>query len=223
MDILGNARGNITRQTNKKLRRERIMGVAQDMIANGGLEAFTLSGLAAETGVSRPTIHNLFGKKEDIVKELADELVRGLQSIMSKGALGDPIESATFYVLSLASLYKSKESFYRAAYVAGDKLGIYDDRESPTGLVQQSINISRLCVEAAHSAGCLLGNIQSSDLTMKLYDCHRVGRNDWVKGYIDLDEFCRQTLVGCLMVYAADATPELHKRLCEEIARLNSN
>ena len=50
MDILGNARGNITRQTNKKLRRERIMGVAQDMIANGGLEAFTLSGLAAETG-----------------------------------------------------------------------------------------------------------------------------------------------------------------------------
>ena len=223
MDTLGKSRGNIARQANKKIRRDRILGVAQDMIANGGLEAFTLRELAAETGVSTPTIHNLFGKKEDIAKELVDELLMGVQSIMNADSLGDPIESATFYVLGLASMYSVKENFYRAAYIAGDHVGIFDDRESPTGLVQQSINISRSCVEAAHSAGCLLGNIQSSDLTMKLYDCHRVGRNDWVKGYIDLDEFCRQTLVGCLMVYAADATPELHKRLCEEIARLNSN
>ena len=223
MDTLGKSRGNIARQANKKIRRDRILGVAQDMIANGGLEAFTLRELAAETGVSTPTIHNLFGKKEDIAKELVDELLMGMQSIMNAESLGDPIESATFYVLGLASMYSVKENFYRAAYIAGDHVGIFDDRESPTGLVQQSINISRSCVEAAHSAGFLLGNIESSYLTTKLYDCHRTGREDWVKGHINLDEFCKQTLVGCLMVYAADATPELHKRLCEEIARLSRN
>ena len=60
------ARGNVTRQANKKLRRQRILDIAKTLIASQGFEAFTLSQLAREAGVSTPTIHNLFGKKDDI-------------------------------------------------------------------------------------------------------------------------------------------------------------
>jgi len=70
MDTLGKARGNIARQANKKLRRDRILGVAQDMIANGGLDAFTLRELAAETGVSKPTIHNILAKRKTLQRSL---------------------------------------------------------------------------------------------------------------------------------------------------------
>ena len=42
------ALGNVARQANKKLRRERILDIAKKLIATNGLEAFTLSQLAEE-------------------------------------------------------------------------------------------------------------------------------------------------------------------------------
>ena len=56
------ARGNTTRQANKKLRRQHILDMAKNLIATEGFEAFTLTQLAKEAGVSAPTIYNLFGK-----------------------------------------------------------------------------------------------------------------------------------------------------------------
>ena len=64
------ALGNKTRQANKRLRRERIFNIAMRLIAEKGLEDFTISELAEEAGVTTPTIHNLFGKKSDIINEL---------------------------------------------------------------------------------------------------------------------------------------------------------
>ena len=79
MVMEGKSRGNITRQANKKVRRERILDIAKHLIASEGLEAFTFSQLATEAGVSTPTIHNLFGKKGDIVSELVAELIKQLE------------------------------------------------------------------------------------------------------------------------------------------------
>ena len=63
MENSGTARGNTARQANRKLRRQRILDFAVHRIASDGIEAFTLSRLAAEADLSTPTIHNLFGKK----------------------------------------------------------------------------------------------------------------------------------------------------------------
>ena len=67
MKTITPAKGNITRQANKKLRRKRIMDTARQLIANNGYEAFTISELAVAANVSTPTIHNLLGKKQDKV------------------------------------------------------------------------------------------------------------------------------------------------------------
>ncbi len=77
------ALGNVTRQANKKLRRERIFNIAKRLIAAKGLEDFTISELADEAGVTTPTIHNLFGKKSDIIKELVSNLIEQMQGIAS--------------------------------------------------------------------------------------------------------------------------------------------
>ena len=222
MNAKGKSPENSTRQANKILRRNRILNIAKHLIASKGLEAFTLSQLADKAGVSAPTIHNLFGKKSDIYQELITELVIALQGVMYKSMSGDPVESARFYVHSIVSMYTANEDFYRAAYMAGNQEGIFDDRKSKDGFVQQSIKIAERCCVAALKEGFLLGNIETSTLTRQLYQCHRLGRQDWVYGHIDLNEYYHQVLEGMLMVYATDDNPECNKRLAKELKRLNS-
>ena len=215
--------GDATRQANKKLRRERIFTIAKRQIAAKGLEEFTISKLAEEAGVSTPTIHNLFGKKDDIAQELIEELILALQNIMSKPVFDDPVKSAVFYVDSIIEMYEGKEDFYRSAYMACEKAGLFEDHESVDSFYRQSIKLAELCCKGALKHGFLLGNIDTTVLTRELYDCHRSGRQDWVIGYINLNEYRDQVLESMLMIYAADASPECHKRIISEINRVNSH
>ena len=63
------------------MRRERIFNTAKRLIATKGLEYFTVNELANEAGVTTPTVHNLFGKKSDIIKELVSELIEQMQGV----------------------------------------------------------------------------------------------------------------------------------------------
>ncbi|MDA8915890.1 TetR/AcrR family transcriptional regulator [Gammaproteobacteria bacterium] len=215
------AHGNIKRQANKKLRRERIFNIAKSIIASKGLEDFTIADLAQEAGVTTPTIHNLFGKKDDIAQELIEELVLSLKSIMSKPIFDDPIESANFYVDSIIEMYQGNEDFYRSAYMAGEKAGIFNDRESEDSFFKQSEKVAELCCLGALKNGFLLGNIDINVITRQLYQCHRTARQDWVYGDIDLKGYRSQVLEGMLMVYATDASPECHKRISKELKAIS--
>jgi AcrR family transcriptional regulator len=151
------ALGNETRQANKKLRRERIFDIAKQLIAANGLDDFTIAELAQKSGVTTPTIHNLFGKKDDIAAELIAELVLSLKGIMSKPVFDDPIESATFYVNSIVKLYSGSEDFYRSAYMAAEKAGVFLDRLSADSFYKQSISLAEVCCDAALNHGYLSG------------------------------------------------------------------
>lgn len=118
------ARGNVTRQANKKLRRQRILDIAKTLIASQGFEAFTLSQLAREAGVSTPTIHNLFGKKDDIFQELVSQMVDTIGLALSNPDMSDPIEGAEVFTDNLLQLYKQDEAFYRSAFMAADRTGL---------------------------------------------------------------------------------------------------
>ena len=129
------ARGNTTRQANKKLRRQHILDMAKTLIATEGFEAFTLTQLAKEAGVSAPTIYNLFGKKNDIFHELVAELVESISVAMSNPDMSDPIQGAEVFTDNLLHLYKQDEAFYRAAFIAADRTKLFDHelpRESST-------------------------------------------------------------------------------------------
>jgi hypothetical protein len=73
-----------------------------------------------------------------------------------------------------------------------------------------------------YERGLLLGNVEPSIIMKKVHDSNRLARIDWVLGYIDLNQFRHKAMKGILLVYAADASPELHVLLIEEINRLNS-
>ncbi|MDC3249262.1 TetR/AcrR family transcriptional regulator [Porticoccaceae bacterium] len=213
------ARGNITRQANKKLRRQRILDIAKHLIASQGFEAFTLSHLAKEAGVSTPTIHNLFGKKDNIFQELVSQMVNTISLALSNPDVSDPIEGAEVFTDNLLRLYKQDEAFYRSAFMAADRTGLFDHK-LPNGIFHQSLQIAeRLCTEAKEN-GFLKGNIATGTLAEQLFACQRLARQDWVNGYIDLQRYRKQVLIGMYITYAADASPDFYKMLCNKINEL---
>jgi len=213
------ALGNVTRQANKKLRRERIFNIAKRLIAAKGLEDFTISELADEAGVTTPTIHNLFGKKSDIIRELVSNLIEQMQGNVLNPPI-DPIENAKFFVDNVVALFEQDTDFYRAAFMSAEQVKLFDPR-IPDGLFQRAQQLAAPRKEW-YESGLFLGNIEPSTIMKRVHNSNRLGRIDWVSGYIDLNQFRHQVLEGILLVYASDASPELHVRLSEEINGLIS-
>lgn len=213
------APGHTTRQANKQLRRQRILDVAKDLIASRGFEAFTISELATLSGVSIPTVHNLFGKKEDIVRELCEGLVTRINHVLAQPDLIDPVKSAEAFIDNLLALYRDDEAFYRAAFMAADRSGLLE-HEAATGIFSQSLDIAeRLCIQARDN-GFLEGRLDSRWMAKQLFGCQRLARQDWVSGYINLERYRQQVLIGMLMTYCSDATPEFHQRICAKLDEL---
>ncbi len=50
-----------------------------------------------------------------------------------------------------------------------------------------------------------------------------MARQDWVSGYIGLEAYRKQVLLGMLITYAAHATPEFHGQIYKKIEELNSD
>ena len=212
------ALGNETRQANKKLRRERIFNIAKRLIAEKGLEDFTISELAEEAGVTTPTIHNLFGKKSDIIKELVSNLIEQMKVATLDPPI-DPIENAKFLVDNVVATFEQDTDFYRAALMSAEQVRLFDPR-IPDGLFQRAQRVAAPRKDW-YEAGLFLGNIEPSTIMKKVHNSNRLGRIDWVSGYIDLNQFRHQVLEGILLVYASDASPEFHVRLSEEINGLS--
>tara|TARA_B110000902_G_scaffold160267_1_gene183495 strand:+ start:1871 stop:2551 length:681 start_codon:yes stop_codon:yes gene_type:complete len=215
-----NALGNKTRQVNKKLRRESIFNTAKRLIATKGLEYFTISELANEAGVTTPTVHNLFGKKSDIIKELVSELIEQMQGVFLDNPPSDPIENAKFFIGNMVSAFEKNTNFYRAALMSAEQVKLFDPR-IPNGLFQRAQQLAAPRKEW-YESGLFLGNIEPSTIMKRVHNSNRLGRLDWVNGYIDLNQYRHQVLESILLAYASDANPELYARLSKEISLLNS-
>ena len=203
------------------MRRERILDIAKHLIATKGLEAFTLNQLAKEAGVSSPTIHNLFGKKRDIVQVLVAEMLETLSGEINETAPSDLIENSKFVIDKASALYSQNEDFYRAAFKGAEYLGLFDP-SIPNGIIQQARKLAEPRQEW-YEEGLLLGNIERSIIQTNIHYAQRLGRQDWTNGNIDLKQYRQQVLRGFFITYAADASPPLHKILCSELEQLSAD
>lgn len=214
------ARGSATRTANKIKRRENILRSARTILANQDYDAFTLNLLATEAEVTIPTIHNLIGKKSDILKELVEDMVVRIEDVLSFGDFSDPILASEAFIDNLISLYAQDEDFYKAAFVAGERAKLFE-HELPSGIFNKALKLANQVCEQSAQEGYLLGNIHSSQLAEQLFANQRLARLDWIHGYIDLKTYRTQVLIGMFITMAADATPELHERLIEQLKQLH--
>ena len=132
----------------------------------------------------------------------------------------DPIENAKFFVDNVVALFEQDTDFYRAAFMSAEQVKLFDPT-IPDGLFQRAQQLAAPRKEW-YESGLFLGNIEPSTIMKRAHNSNRLGRIDWVSGYIDLNQFRHQVLEGILLVYASDASPELHVRLSEEINGLIS-
>jgi AcrR family transcriptional regulator len=54
--------------------RAKILDVTRTHLESNGFSSFTLEGLARESGVTRQTVHNLFGTKAEVLEALFDQI-----------------------------------------------------------------------------------------------------------------------------------------------------
>ena len=88
------------------------------------------------------------------------------------------------------------------------------------GIFAKSIRVAERLCQRALDQGYLLGRIDSPLLAQQLFGAQRLPRQDWVSGYIDLNTYRQRALIGMLLTFAADATPELHARICEAVDQI---
>lgn len=208
-----------TRSVNKQKRKERILSVARRTIAKEGFDALKLRDLAVSAGVTVPTIYNLIGGKPEILNLIIGDLMARIEEAISHIDAGGAEAAFESQIDQLAELFATDEDYYRAAFIAGDRSGLFE-HSSETGVfakfVVQPITICR----EAKAKGLLLGHISSEQLGEHVYGSYRLARQDWSNGYLDLHAFRQQSLTGVYLCLAADAAPDFRERLFRLISTL---
>ncbi|NQX93767.1 MAG: TetR/AcrR family transcriptional regulator [Erythrobacter sp.] len=212
----------LTREDKKSQRAERILEHARAMIAEEGFDALKIRELAARADLTVPTIYNLIGGKSDILARIIEALVERLHEVQNEPEFDDIEAGFEQQITRLADLFAQDEDFFRAAFVAGDRSGLFEQR-SDHGIFARSLQQPVEACKAAQAEGLLKGAISSEQLGRQVYDSYRLARQDWANGYFDLHGFRSQALTGVFVSLAADAVPEFRERLLrriEELAKL---
>ena len=212
-----------TRAINMEKRRQRILSVARTTVAREGVDGLTVRKLASEAGVTVPTIYNLIGNKDDLLRRLLDELVSRAERALKEVEEDDPIEATARVVGTLATLFAEEEDFCRAALRAGQGLERSGSKSSTLRIWQRSAQIAkRICLDAS-DAGLLRGDCAPERIGERAYDSYRIAAIDWLDAVIDVAEFERNALIGFYLCLSADAVPRFRRALMARIAEIEAD
>lgn len=209
-------RGVAKRAENKQKRQQQLIQDACEIISQEGPRSFTLAALAAKTGVSIPTVHNLLGKKSDVFTQVVECMVNTTSAMLAHIDMQEPIAFLENLTDKLISLYQSNESLYKAAFVISESEHLFE-HEIPTKLYEKSLAIALKVIEQAIETGQLKGQVNSHLMAKLLFANQRLVRRDWMHGHIDLPAYKRQILSAIYVTLAADACPQLHQILIAKI------
>ena len=132
----------LTREDKKSQRAERILDHARAMIAEEGFDALKIRELAARAELTVPTIYNLIGGKSDILARIIEALVERLHAVQNQSDFDDIEAGFEQQITRLADLFAQDEDYYRAAFVAGDRSGLFE-QSSDHGIFARSLQQSR--------------------------------------------------------------------------------
>ena len=128
---------------NKERRKARILSEARNLIAEEGFDALTISELAVNL-VTIPTVHNLLGKKNDIVLAVFRGLVDNIDAVLAEPDLVDPVLMSEVFIDKIVA-YMVLTGLYRAAFL-GERLAL--EHEMSDGIFAKSIRVAEGCVSA---------------------------------------------------------------------------
>ena len=212
-----------TRATNMERRRQRILAAARKTLAREGFDALTLRSLAREAGVTVPTIYNLVGSKDDLLRQLMGGLVQRCEEALEEVEGRGPIERIEHVFGTLTSLFAEDADFCRAALLAGQRIERSHGGNPSPGIWQRSSQIAQRICRDASDAGLLRGELDPVRIGERAYDSYRIAAIDWMNGEVDVQDFERNTLMGFYLCLAADAVPRFRRALTARMAELDAS
>lgn len=213
------------RSQNKEKRRQRILFEARRVISQDGYDALTTRALAKAAGVTQPTLYNLIGTKDDILKVLLEESVARVWDRLRLAKPADPLAAIEAVVLEPLALFEADSTYYRAAVIASDRMmGPLIAGPKPVGpnyfVGRESVQMAIEAVQGAVDAGLIGARYPAALFGEQMYICFRGPMRDWAYGFISLDEFRTRALRGFYLTLAIDAAPDFKTVLEAKIADL---
>ncbi len=110
------------RSLNKQKRRDRILAEARNLIAREGFDALSLRELAVAADVSVPTIYNLIGCKEQLLKMLVLGAFADFEKLMQQKPSVPVVKLPAKMLDTLIEMISGDPDYYRATFLASERI-----------------------------------------------------------------------------------------------------
>ena len=209
------------RARNVEARRQRILGVARGLIAEGGLAALTMRPLAAQAGLSVTTLYNLFGRRSEILHALvSDAIDRMDETLELEAPLDDPIERCRAVVTVSVRHLAEHEAIFRPVLLARAEAPVHAD--APRSISDRAARMQSIAIEAAIGQGLLLDLLDPELLGAQIFHGYELAASQWAAGAIDEQRFAARALYGLFAALLGVATPSLRPRIEAELQTIES-
>jgi len=193
------------------------------VIAGPGYDSLNTRALAKAAGVTVPTLYNLIGNKEEIMRVLMMTSIDRIEERLHDFDHAAPLEMAEAIIIQSAALYAEDEIYYQSAAISADRAAT--DTGIHTGwqlLTQRAEQMAARACAAALEQGLLRGNIPTEDLAQQFFICYCGPMRDWTYNVISLEEFKCRVLRGFYICLAADAEDDFRQLLIQKMQGLIS-
>lgn len=203
-----------TRNANMEKRRRRILRQARMLLAEGGFDTLNLRDLAAASDVTVPTIYNLIGNKNALLKALVADAFANFEKSL-KAQLPCPTEEIPALMMStLVQMVACDEGYYRASHLAGERLENKAQDRSDYDLKRPTLRViaHKFC-DQARAEGLLRGEVNSEALVELMINNQQAAMRDWAHQMLSLEEMQTQALRGFYVALAADAQDSFREKI----------
>ena len=210
-----------TRSLNMQKRRERILAQSRKVLAEQGFDALNLRDLAEMSEVTVPTIYNLIGNKEEVLKALMMGSFADFDAELSKHPGVSASKLPALMIATLMDLIARNEEFYRATALASERIENELGEGDNYGFKRVPLRkLAGSLYQQVREEGLLRGDIAPEMLIELVIANHQVAFRDWAHRVIPLQKLGELSLKGFYIAFAADATDAFRKKLVELLKTL---
>jgi AcrR family transcriptional regulator len=202
--------------------RRRLLTEARALLAADGFEGLSLRKLADRAGLTVPTIYKLVGGNEQVLLELALEMIGVVEAVLKGIDEGEPLAQAEAVVLLAIAEIERAPDFHRAALLALDVLNRDGAQTDWTRLERQAAAMQERAALAARRKDLLEGRISAKLIADQIFRSYRGASRDWILRRSSLADSRRVALAGVCLNLAADASDKFRATLVAKLKRLGS-
>lgn len=157
------------RERRRQMLRDEIVGAAQMLLAEKGHKSMSMDDLAAQVGVSKPTLYSYFGTKDEIVVAVAMRLINPLLLVLEADLIDQtPLERLTVFLATAVQL--QIDAGYSALQIwVPEVLELLHAYEESAECLQRIDNAVVKLVQAAFDQGEIDPDLDRATVVRSLY------------------------------------------------------